>query len=175
MLSRHPAAAAPYDIYSIEDLAQLIFDLKNVNSARADTSVKLRSESGVGTRRRGCRQRGPRRRHPYYRSRRRHAGASPPFHPFTAGIALGARLAEAQAGAGLPERSPLARCSRRTVSFQDRLRRRSAAPWHAEEFGRHCAARRHRLHHDGGEVPLNTCPVGIATVTRCCKEVHGHA
>ncbi len=37
-----------HDIYSIEDLAQLIYDLKNVNSA-ADISVKLVSEVGVGT------------------------------------------------------------------------------------------------------------------------------
>ena len=37
-----------HDIYSIEDLAQLIFDLKNVNP-RANVSVKLVSESGVGT------------------------------------------------------------------------------------------------------------------------------
>ena len=37
-----------HDIYSIEDLAQLIFDLKNVNP-RAKISVKLVSEIGVGT------------------------------------------------------------------------------------------------------------------------------
>lgn len=37
-----------HDIYSIEDLAQLIFDLKNVNP-RARISVKLVSEIGVGT------------------------------------------------------------------------------------------------------------------------------
>ncbi len=37
-----------HDIYSIEDLAQLIYDLKNVNPA-ADISVKLVSEVGVGT------------------------------------------------------------------------------------------------------------------------------
>jgi len=37
-----------HDIYSIEDLAQLIFDLKNANP-RADVSVKLVSEVGVGT------------------------------------------------------------------------------------------------------------------------------
>ena len=37
-----------HDIYSIEDLAQLIFDLKNTNP-RADVSVKLVSEVGVGT------------------------------------------------------------------------------------------------------------------------------
>ncbi len=37
-----------HDIYSIEDLAQLIFDLKNANPAAA-VSVKLVSEVGVGT------------------------------------------------------------------------------------------------------------------------------
>ena len=37
-----------HDIYSIEDLAQLIFDLRNVNP-RAAISVKLVAESGVGT------------------------------------------------------------------------------------------------------------------------------
>lgn len=37
-----------HDIYSIEDLSQFIFDLKNVNS-KAEISVKLVSESGVGT------------------------------------------------------------------------------------------------------------------------------
>jgi glutamate synthase (NADPH/NADH) large chain len=37
-----------HDIYSIEDLAQLIYDLKNTNPT-ADVSVKLVSEVGVGT------------------------------------------------------------------------------------------------------------------------------
>ena len=37
-----------HDIYSIEDLAQLIFDLKNANP-KAAISVKLVAESGVGT------------------------------------------------------------------------------------------------------------------------------
>ena len=37
-----------HDIYSIEDLAQLIYDLRNVNP-RARISVKLVAESGVGT------------------------------------------------------------------------------------------------------------------------------
>ena len=37
-----------HDIYSIEDLAQLIYDLKNANK-RARISVKLVSEAGVGT------------------------------------------------------------------------------------------------------------------------------
>ncbi|MBF0125898.1 MAG: glutamate synthase subunit alpha, partial [Magnetococcales bacterium] len=44
-----PSPPPPHhDIYSIEDLAQLIFDLKNVNP-RARVSVKLVSEVGVGT------------------------------------------------------------------------------------------------------------------------------
>lgn len=37
-----------HDIYSIEDLAQMIFDLKNANP-RAQISVKLAAESGIGT------------------------------------------------------------------------------------------------------------------------------
>ncbi len=37
-----------HDIYSIEDLAELIYDLKNANT-EADISVKLVSEAGVGT------------------------------------------------------------------------------------------------------------------------------
>lgn len=37
-----------HDIYSIEDLAQLIFDLKNINP-KARISVKLVSETGIGT------------------------------------------------------------------------------------------------------------------------------
>lgn len=36
-----------HDIYSIEDLAQLIYDIKNLNT-KASVSVKLASESGVG-------------------------------------------------------------------------------------------------------------------------------
>ncbi|MFR8530390.1 MAG: glutamate synthase-related protein [Anaeromassilibacillus sp.] len=44
-----PDFAAPHhDIYSIEDAAQLIYDLKNANH-NADISVKLVSEAGVGT------------------------------------------------------------------------------------------------------------------------------
>ena len=48
--SRHLPDFPPphHDIYSIEDLAQLIFDLKNVNP-KARISVKLVAESGVGT------------------------------------------------------------------------------------------------------------------------------
>ncbi len=41
-----------HDIYSIEDLAQLIYDLKQVNAAQV--SVKLVAEDGVGTVAAGC-------------------------------------------------------------------------------------------------------------------------
>ena len=44
----HLAATTPRYLFSIEDLAQLIFDLKNVNP-KAAISVKLVAESGVGT------------------------------------------------------------------------------------------------------------------------------
>ena len=42
-----------HDIYSIEDLAQLVFDLRQVNP-RADVSVKLVSSAGVGLVAAGC-------------------------------------------------------------------------------------------------------------------------
>src|SRR5206468_5269470 len=52
---RHSTAGVPlisppphHDIYSIEDLSQLIYDLKNVNP-EARISVKLVAEVGVGT------------------------------------------------------------------------------------------------------------------------------
>jgi glutamate synthase (ferredoxin) len=53
--TRHSTTGVPlvsppphHDIYSIEDLAQLIFDLKNANKY-ADITVKLAAEVGVGT------------------------------------------------------------------------------------------------------------------------------
>ena len=57
-----------HDIYSIEDLAQLIYDLKNANR-RARISVKLVSEAGVGTIAAGVAMTG--------------APARPPAPPFT--------------------------------------------------------------------------------------------
>ena len=59
-----------HDIYSIEDLAQLIHDLKNVNP-RARISVKLVAEIGRGHGRRG-RGQGARRSRDHLRARRRH-------------------------------------------------------------------------------------------------------
>jgi len=70
---RFDFAAPHHDIYSIEDLAQLIHDLKNANR-NARVSVKLVAEVGVAPlprRRQGARGRGA-----HQRSRRR-TGASP--------------------------------------------------------------------------------------------------
>ena len=66
-----------HDIYSIEDLAQLIFDLKQVNP-RALVSVKLVAQAGVGYRGGGCHQ-GLCRFDHHRRLRRRHRGQSPDF------------------------------------------------------------------------------------------------
>ena len=59
-----------HDIYSIEDLAQLIHDLKNANPPRPGA----REAGGRGRRRHGRRRRvqGPRRRRAHLRPRRRH-------------------------------------------------------------------------------------------------------
>lgn len=102
-----------HDIYSIEDLAQLIFDLKNVNP-QAEISVKLVSESGVGTIARRCSQgkSGPDR---DLRGRRRN-GASPISSIRYAGIPPELGLSETQQTLvmnGPPGTSPLA--NRRTV------------------------------------------------------------
>ena len=59
-----------HDIYSIEDLAQLIYDLKQVNP-QADVSVKLVAEAGVGTIAAGV-AKALRRRRADLRQRRRH-------------------------------------------------------------------------------------------------------
>jgi len=63
-----------HDIYSIEDLAQLIYDLKNAND-QARINVKLVSETGRGHHRRWSRQ-GARRRDPHL-GPRRGTGAAP--------------------------------------------------------------------------------------------------
>jgi glutamate synthase (NADPH/NADH) large chain len=63
-----------HDIYSIEDLAQLIYDLKSANH-RARVHVKLVSEFGRGNGGRG-RSESSRRRHLDLRSRRRHGSGT---------------------------------------------------------------------------------------------------
>ena len=76
-----------HDIYSIEDLAELIHDLKNANE-HARISVKLVAEVGVGTIAAG-RGQGPRRRGAHQRPRRRHRRLAADQHQ-ARGRALGA-------------------------------------------------------------------------------------
>ena len=85
-----------HDIYSIEDLAQLIFDLKCVNP-RARVSVKLVSETGRRDDRRGRRQ-GARRRDPHRGPRRRHGRLAALVDP-ARGHAVGARARRDAPGA----------------------------------------------------------------------------
>ena len=148
-----------HDIYSIEDLAQLIFDLKNVNP-RARISVKLVAEAGVGTIAAGV--------------VKAHAdvvlisgdnggtGASPLTSIHHAGVPWELGIAEAQQVLmmnGLRGRARLQvdgkLCTGRDVAF--------AALLGAEEFGFATAP----LVASGcimmRKCHLNTCPVGVAT------------
>ena len=138
-----------HDIYSIEDLAQLIYDLKNVNP-QARIAVKLVAEVGVGTVAAGV--------------AKAHAdvvlisgdtggtGASPLSSIKHAGTALGTRPRRNAAGAAA-ERSaqPHPRADRRQAADRPRRRDRRAARRRGIRL-RHRAAHRHGLHHDA-QVP----------------------
>ena len=118
-----------HDIYSIEDLAQLIFDLRQVNPDAA-VSVKLVAEAGVGARRRG-------------RASRRSptsstspaadggTGASPLSSIKNAGAAVGARARRDAAGAR----------RERPARPRPAARRRRAARPAATSSSRRCSAR----------------------------------
>ena len=105
-----------HDIYSIEDLAQLIFDLREVNPD-ADISVKLVSESGVGVIAAGVAKahadvdprRGGRRRH----------GREPASLDQARGLAVGDRPRRDPAGARR-ERAPRPRARAGRRRLQDR-------------------------------------------------------
>ena len=134
-----------HDIYSIEDLAQLIHDLKNANPA-ARVHVKLVAEVG---RRHGRRRReqGARRRRPHLRPRRRHRR-----RPLTSLEArrrpVGARPCRdpADAAAQRPAR-PDRRPDRRPAEDRPGRRRRGAARRRGVRL-RHRAAGRVRLRDD---------------------------
>ena len=102
-----------HDIYSIEDLAQLIFDLKSVNP-RARVSVKLVSETRRRHHRRGRRE-GARRRDPHRRARRRHRRVAALVDP-ARGHAVGARPRRDAAGARAERAARRACVSRSTGS-----------------------------------------------------------
>ncbi len=134
-----------HDIYSIEDLAQLIHDLKNANP-RARVHVKLVSEVGVGTVAAGV--------------AKAHAdvvlisghdggtGASPLTSLKHAGAPVGARPRRdpADAAAQRPAR-PRRRADRRPAEDRARRRHRGAARRRGVRL-RHRTAGRQRLHHD---------------------------
>ena len=146
LIRRRPAAT-----YSIEDLAQLIHDLKNANP-QARVHVKLVAEVGVGASRPGRR----RRRGADLRPRRHRSGPAGQDQP---GRALGAG----------PGRNPQTLLRAR---LRDRIRQADgqlnkvviiAALLGAEEFG--FAARRWscRAACRSPVCHLDTCPVGVAT------------
>ena len=112
-----------HDIYSIEDLAELIHDLKNANPAGPHLGqAGLRSGSRHDRRRRG---QGPCRRDPDQRPRRRH-GRLAPLLDQALGPALGAGHRRDQPDAAA-QRPALARRARGGRPAQDRPRRRRRA------------------------------------------------
>ena len=147
-----------HDIYSIEDLAQLIFDLKNSNP-HAEISVKLVAAAGVGTIATGVAK--------GYADRilisgdNGGTGASPSQHP-PRGAALGIRPG-GNATDSRPQRFARSRPLPDRRPDEDRPRRHRRRLLGAEEYGfatapliaMGCMMMR-KCH-------LNTCPVGIAT------------
>lgn len=148
-----------HDIYSIEDLSQLIFDLKNVNP-KAKISVKLVSESGVGTIAAGVTKAGADL--ITISGYEGGTGASPSSSIKHAGLPLELGLAESQ-------QTLVMNNLRRKVTLQADGQLKSgkdiviAALLGAEEFGFSTSAlvvlgcvMMRKCH-------LNTCPVGVAT------------
>ena len=134
-----------HDIYSIEDLKQLIHDLKNANN-RARVHVKLVAEVGVGTVAAGVSKAhadvvlisGPRR---WYRRGAAHVDQA-------RGRAVGARPGRDAADAAAQRAArPHRRAGRRPAEDRPRRRDRGAARRRGVRV-RHRAARRERLHHD---------------------------
>ena len=145
-----------HDIYSIEDLAQLIHDLKNANP-RADVSVKLVSEVGVGTIAAGvakCKAD-----HVVIAGHDGGTGASPWSSHQACRHALGARPGRDAADAGAePPARPHPRAGRRPDEDRPRRRHRRAARRRRVRL-RHRAAGGRGLHHDA-QVPPQHLPGG---------------
>ena len=114
-----------HDIYSIEDLAQLIHDLKSVNPA-AEISVKLVAEAGVGTIAAGVAK--AKAEHIVIAGHDGGTGASPLSSLKHAGPAVGARPGRDAAGAGheRPARPGAAAGRRRPAHRARRADRRAA-------------------------------------------------
>ena len=148
-----------HDIYSIEDLAQLIHDLKNANPS-ARIHVKLVSEVGVGTVAAGVSKAhadvvlisGSRRRHRRLPADLAQARGRP--------VGARARRDPADAGAQRPAR-PDRRADRRPAQDRPRRRHRRAARRGGVRL-RHRPAGGQRLHHDArlppGHLPGRASP-----------------
>jgi glutamate synthase (NADPH/NADH) large chain len=145
-----------HDIYSIEDLAQLIFDLKNANRA-ARINVKLVSKAGRGHHR-GGRGQSPRRRHPHCRLRRRHRRLAPQLHQARR-PALGAGPGRGPPNPGAqPAPQPGGAASRRPA--QNRPRPGRGGPAGGRRMGRgHGGAGGRRLRADA-QMPPQHLPRG---------------
>ena len=149
-----------HDIYSIEDLAELIHDLKNANQSGAH-----QRQAGFRSRRRHDRRRrgqGPRRRGPDQRLRRRHRRFAAHQHP-SRRSALGTRPRRNPPDpAAQQPAQPRHRRNRRQAADRPRCRRspRSSAPRNsvlppAPLVVLGCVMMR--------VCNLDTCPVGVAT------------
>ncbi len=161
-----------HDIYSIEDLAQLIHDLKNVNP-QARISVKLVSQVGVGTVAAG-RLQGQGRPRDHLRLRGRHrrlaADLADPRR-----LALGDRPGRnpADAAAERPAH-PHRGAGRRRHPHRPRRRRGGAARRRRVRV-RHRAADRRRLHHDAQVPPQHLSGRGGDAGPGVAGEVHRQA
>ena len=161
-----------HDIYSIEDLSQLIFDLKNVNP-NAKISVKLVSESGVGTIAAGVTKAGADL--ITISGYEGGTGASPTSSIKPAGLPLELGLAETQQTLVMNNlrRKVMLQADGQLKSGKDII---MAALMGAEEFGLATSAlivlgcvMMRKCH-------LNTCPVGVATQNpELRKRFHGEA
>lgn len=161
-----------HDIYSIEDLSQLIFDLKNVNP-KAKVSVKLVSESGVGTIAAGVTKAGADL--ITISGYEGGTGASPSSSIKHAGLPLEIGLAETQQTLVMNNlrRKVILQADGQLKSGKDVI---MAALLGAEEFGFSTSAlivlgcvMMRKCH-------LNTCPVGVATQNaELRKRFHGKA
>ena len=143
-----------HDIYSIEDLAQLIHDLKNANP-QASISVKLVSEIGVGTVAAGVAK--AKADHVTIAGHDGGTGASPLSSIKHAGTPVGARPRRDAADAGAePPARPHRGAGRRPDEDRPRRRGRRAARRRRVRL-RHGAAGGRGLHHDA-QVPPQHLP-----------------
>ena len=161
-----------HDIYSIEDLAQLIYDLKQINPI-ARVTVKLVAMTGIGYhRRRGGQGQG--RRDPDLRPRRRHRRLAADLDQIRR-RALGDGAVGSQPGADAEQPAPLrAPAHRRRHPHRPRRGDRR----HAGRGGirdRHRQPDRHGLHH-GAPVPFQhlsgRC---VQPGPAAARQVHRHA